>query len=101
MGGDRGGECAEQHLAFETDCECAGALGQDAAQRSEQQRRGDAHARGEEVGENRGLHAQAFSPPERPIAPSTNTMVRPSITSTSQAGTPTGGCIATAPASRK
>ena len=76
-GADRRRERAHQHHAFEADGEHASALGQDAAERRQQQRRRDADGGGEEVDHVR-----------RTVAARTNSIVRPSITTTSAEGTP-------------
>src|SRR5205823_5280646 len=85
-----GGEGAGQHHPFEAHREDAGALREDATERGEQERRCNADGRGQKLD-----HAR------RTVAARTNSIVRPSITTTSADGTPIRRCIESDPASSR
>src|SRR4029453_15773917 len=99
---DRAAETARQHHSLDADREGAGTFGQQAPQRPEQQRRCDTDRCAEKLEYCSAVHGCAHTRCWRmpmPIAHKTNTIVRPSMTKTSEDGTPTSRCMARAPAS--
>src|SRR3989454_1167384 len=101
VAGEHAAEGAREHHALEAHREDAGALRENAAEGGEEERRGDAHGRGQQLHERRlDAHTRARAA-DSAIAASTKIIVKPWMTETSGVGTPTARCMASAPDSRK